>query len=175
MKPVSEFVELSKADHNRSSFRCGKPELDDFLKNQALRHRKLGVSLTQVLPALMPDSHDKSGINAFYTISPSLILRETLPAKMAKKLPQYPVPVSLIAQLGVHIDMQGSGLGGVTLVECLKYLYGISKSYAAVGVVVDCLDADARNFYQHYGFKFLCKHQGKDRLYLPMGTVAQLY
>lgn len=93
------FVELAKSIPEWESFACGEPELDRFIKSHSLRHMQAGISRTMVLPTAKPLPDGKYPICAFYTISPDSIAHKTLPDRLAKKLPGYPVPVFLLAQL----------------------------------------------------------------------------
>lgn len=167
------FVELNKASHDRESFDCGEPELNTFIRTQAAKHMQ--VSRTMVLPSAEPLLNQKYAICAFYSVAPSSISRETLPAKLAKKLPKYPVPVFLLAQLAVHKEFQGSGLGKISLIRALKYLWQVNQHMRAYAIVVDCLTDSAQTFYAKYGFEVLCEHNGRIRMFLPMKTVGGLF
>ncbi|MFK0573924.1 GNAT family N-acetyltransferase [Endozoicomonas sp.] len=169
------FVELARSIHDRESFTCGEPELDDFLKKQALRHMQAGISRTMVLPAAKPMPDGKYPICAFYTIAPGSISRKTLPDRLAKKLPGYPVPVFLLAQLAVHEGNKGEGLGKVALIKALEHLYDINAHMRAYAVIVDCLNENIAAFYEQFGFELLSKQDGRDRLFLPMKTVKLLF
>lgn len=169
------FVELDKNVHNRPSFDCGEPELNTFIHSQAVRHMQAGISRTMVLPGLQPLPDQKLPICAFYTVAPSTISRDTLPKAQAKKLPHYPIPVFLLAQLGVHREYHGQGLGKVCLIHALRYLWQVNAHMRAYAIVVDCLTTNAEQFYRHYGFEYLCEHNGRVRLFLPMKTVGTLF
>ena len=175
MNCSDEFVELDKSVHDRASFVCGEDELNEFIQKHASRHMEAGVSTTMVLPAIevLPDG--KHPVCAFYTIAPSSIIRETLPSRLSKKLPSYPVPVFLIAQLAVHADCQGQGLGKISLTKALEYLWNIDKHMRAYAVIVDCLNAEKEAFYARYGFQELGIHGGRMRMFLPMETVRMLF
>ena len=54
MKFGEKFVELEKGIHDRISFDCGEEDLNSFLKTQAVKHMKAGVSKTFVLQATTP-------------------------------------------------------------------------------------------------------------------------
>ncbi|MBW1841548.1 MAG: GNAT family N-acetyltransferase [Deltaproteobacteria bacterium] len=171
----AEFVELDKAVHDRDSFNCGENELNLFLKTQAAKHMKVGISKTMLLPAVAPLSNNKYPICSFYTVAPSSIKRTSLPTELAKKLPHYPVPVFLLAQLAVHKDYHGQGLGKVTLIKALEYLWKINYRMSAFAIVVDCLNKNIEQFYAKYGFEKLCCHDEKTRMFIPMKIVAELF
>lgn len=170
-----EFVELDKGIHDRASFDCGETELNLFIQTQASKHMQAGISRTMVLPASNPLPNQKIPICAFYSIAPGSICRDTLPKALVKKLPRYPIPVFLIAQLAVHREFQGEGLGKICLVNALKYLWEINAHMRVYAIIVDCLTDAPEKFYAKYGFEVLCEHNGKVRMFLPMKTVARLF
>jgi hypothetical protein len=170
-----EFVELDRTIHDRASFDCGKVELNEFIRKHAVRNMETGINTTMLLPASEALSNGKYPICAFYTIAPSSIERENLPASYKKRLPHYPVPVFLIAQMAVHSNCQHQGLGKITLINALKYLWDINSHMRAYAVIVDCLDSDVETFYSKYGFQILYHHQGRARMFLPMKTVGMLF
>ncbi len=170
-----EFVELNKSIHDRESFDCGEDELNTFLHTQASRHMAAGLSKTILLPALSPLPNGKFPICAFYTIAPSSISRQDLPVNLAKKLPHYPVPVFLLAQMAVHREHKGQGLGKTTLIKALKYFHEINKYMPAYAVIVDCLNGEAESFYLQYDFKKLDTQNGKTRMFLPMKIIVQIF
>jgi len=175
MRWCTAFVELDKAVHDRGSFDCGEHELNQFIRTQAAKHMHAGISRTMVLPASNPLPNKKIPICAFYSIAPSSIARETLPESRAKKLPKYPVPVFLLAQLAVHREFHGEGLGKVCLIKALKYFWHINAHMKAYAIVVDCITENAETFYAKYGFEVLCKHNDRTRMFIPMKTVGQLF
>lgn len=175
MSHAKAFVELDKTIHDRDSFDCGKEELNNFIKIFAARHMEAGVSRTMVLPAKKPGADGKYLICAFFSIAPSAIERKTLPAELKKKLPHYPVPVFLLAQLAVHNDYRGQGLGTNTLIRALQYFVDLLDHIPAYAVIVDCLDEDAENFYAKYGFEELCDYNDRKRMFLPMKVVQKLF
>lgn len=175
MTPVSTFVELDKQRHDRNHFDCGEAELNQFLLHKAAKHMHLGVSMTWVLPATQIDPAPKIPLCAFFTLAPSSIERQSLPPQVARKLPHYPVPVYLLAQMAVDKAYQGKGLGKITLITALKQIWQVNAHMPAVAVIVDCLNSQAQDFYASYGFAPLLTQSGKTRLFLSMSEVRFLF
>ena len=171
MVPALPFVELDKVAHNRKGFDCGQPDLNTCLQLFAQRHRDAGISKTMVLQ----DHSDYSQICAYYTLSHTEIKRQSLPQSLAKKLPYYPIPVMLIAQLAVDARLHSQGLGKITLVSALEHAYNINIHLPSYAVVVDAIDKQVQSFYEQYGFKLLNHDAYRTRLFLPMKTVSQLF
>ena len=171
MTPSSTFAELDKTIHDRKSFDCGTDELNAFLQQFAVRHRDAGISKTMVLPS----KEDEADICTYYTLSHTEIERRNLPQKLARKLPHYPIPVMLIAQLAVHTEAQGHGPGKVSLIKALQHAYDVNLHLPSYAVVVDTLDDGVQGFYEQYRFQVLDTHDSRTRLFLPMKTVAQLF
>jgi GNAT superfamily N-acetyltransferase len=172
---VKEFVELDKLIHDRASFDCNEPELNKFIQTQAAKHMKAGISTTMLLQGSELLSNGKYPICAFYTVAPSSISKKKLPKELAKKLPHYPVPVFLLAQMAVHSKYHNLGFGEITLIKALEHIWDINSRMRAYAVIVDCLNEKVEQFYLKYGFEILYKHEGRTRMFIPMTTVAQLF
>lgn len=171
----NEFVELDKNIHDRDSFDCGEKELNTFIQTQAAKHMAVGISRTLLLPAVDVLSNGKFPICSFYTIAPSSIERKTLPKTLSKKLPHYPVPVFLLAQLAVDMKYLNQGLGKITLIKALENLWQINSRMKAYAIIVDYLNENAKQFYETFGFEILCSHNERTRMYIRMSTISQLF
>ena len=172
---AKEFVELDKSIHDRASFDCGEPELNKYIQTQALKHMKAGISTTMLLPDSEQLPNGKYPICAFYTVAPSSISKKKLPNALARKLPHYPVPVFLLAQMAIHLKYHNKGLGKITLIKALEHIWNINSHMRAYAVIVDCLNEKVEQFYLKYDFEILYKHEGRTRMFIPMKTVSQLF
>lgn len=157
------FNPLDKS-FNRSSFDCGKPRLNDYLKKYALQNQQKRYSITIV--ATVENSKDILG---YYCTSASSIEFANIPDSLTKKLPKYPAPVMLIGQLAVDCKMQGKGLGKLLLIHALSKAVQISSEMGIFAVRVDAMDESAKNFYQKYGFIPLKDIESS--LILPIKTI----
>jgi GNAT superfamily N-acetyltransferase len=164
------LVEPLGKQHDRAAFSCGKPSLDQYLKERARQDARRYVSAPFVL---VPGPGEKT-ILGYYTLSSFAIDLPDLPPATARKLPSYPnVPVTLLGRLAVDEKHSGQGLGELLLMDALHRSLTQSSQIAAVAVVVDAIDGSAVRFYKH--FNFMPFPERPTRLFLPMQTVAALF
>ena len=163
-------VELLGDRHDRASFACGIDALDRYLHQQARQDAERKVAVTYVLlPADAP-----AIIAGFYTLSATSIRLASLPPDTARKLPRYPdVPATLIGRLAASTAHHGRGLGRHLLLDALRRSLDASAAIGSTAVIVDAKDANARAFYEHYGF--IPFPDRSMRLFLPMKTIQALF
>jgi predicted GNAT family N-acyltransferase len=162
---VSEWrIERLHRGHVRKGFDCGKPSLNDFLDALVSQYEKRNLGRTYV--ALRGEDRRVLG---YYTLASGEIEAERLPAKQAKKLPRHPVPAVLLARLAADQSVHGSGLGGLLLRDAMIRSLDLSEKVGIHAVVVDALDAEAKAFYERFGFVPLT--DDVMRLFLPLSTI----
>lgn len=154
--------------HNRAAFSCGVERLDSYLHKQAGQDARKRAAVPFVATT------DGQTIAGYYTLSQYAIALDVLPEDVAKKLPKYPmVSATLLGRLAVSIDFRRQGIGETLLMDALHRCLASSKHIASAGVIVDAKDESAVRFYKKYGFIALPRIE--NRLFLPMGTVQQLF
>lgn len=161
-------VEPLGRQHNRAVFHCGAEPLDRYLKQQARQDadKRVAAPFVAVAP---PDPR----VLGYYTLSASVLTLADLPDALARKLPRYPqLPVTLLGRLAVDASTKGQGLGEHLLMDALHRSLAHADQIAAMAVVVDAKSDAAARFYGHFGF--LSLQAQPRRLFIPMGTVAQL-
>lgn len=166
-KPHFVIEPLSQR-HDRAAFSCGVEALDAYLQNQAGQDfRKRAAVFFIITP-------DGKTIAGYYTLSQYAVQLDEIPEDIAKKLPKYPiVPATLLGRLAVSTAFRGQGLGALLLMDALNRALQHSRELASAGVVVDAKEAAALRFYTKFGFLELPRVAR--RLFLPMGTVEQLF
>ena len=169
MPLAQNFVVVEPNRHAIKTFDCGKPDMDRFLVRFAVKHTKLGISRTWVLPVL---GEQRQPVAAYYTLAASTVEREDIPFE--KSLPTYPVPVVLLARLAVDRRFQGLRLGEKTLITALRKSVELTDNgLPAVGVILDVLDEDALEFYQCFKI-FEPFTTDPMRLFVPLSVVRQI-
>lgn len=153
------------AQHNRESFTCGTPALDQYFKTQVSQDAKRRV--TSCFVALAVDG----SIAGFYTLAATSVALTDLPASNAKKLPRYPLaPAVRMGRLAVSSAHQGLGLGAALLANALQR--AANADIAAYAFVVDAKDDQAAKFYRHHGFISL--PDATKTLFLPLASIGSV-
>lgn len=155
-------------EHDRKSFHCGQPSLDEYLHRYAgqdIRRRVTRVFVA--VPANAPRQ-----IVAFYSISAGSLDAEELPDGYRRRLPRYPLPVALLGRLAVATSHHGQGIGAVVLADALRRVAAASGVLAVYAVVVDALDDRAAEFYRK--FSFIGLPSRRRTLFLPLGSFGDL-
>ncbi len=141
-----EIVSYAKR-FDRRPFRCGKPELDEWLKTQASGQEQRGNTRT----FLAVQAATGRVVGYYATTTYRLELDEAALAYGAGKR-RYPVPAVLLARLAVDKRWQGRGLGVKLLVHALTEVARASQSVGFEVLVVHAIDPDAVTFYAQAGF-----------------------
>jgi len=151
--------------HDRSGFRCGIPELDDYLVRQASQDVRRRVAAVFVMVA----EERPKRILGYYTLSSFAVSTTGLPEDEIRKLPRYPTtPATLIGRLAR--DVGEPGVGGLLLADALKRILASAREVASALVVVEAKDPSAVAFYQKFGF--IPFNDCPRKLFLPMWTIA---
>lgn len=153
--------------HTRAAFKSGVSELDRYLIHQASQDIKR--YLARIYVATRREETDVVG---FYTLSASRIDIGELPIEVSQKLPSYPyVPAILIGRLAVDLSYQGKGLGKLLLMDAL---YKSFKDHvAAMAVIVEAKNDNAKAFYQTYDFEVFPEQPRK--LFVRMAKIKLLF
>lgn len=160
---------LLDSTYHKQKFRSGTEQLDNYLHQQAGQDVKRKLTAVFILPG------EEQIIKGYYTLSNDALPRTGIPEHLLKKLPpSYAnLPVTLLGRLAIDQSFQNQGLGALLLIDALKRSYHTAiGSVGSMAVVVDSIDENAHRFYLKYGFIDL---PDSKRMFIPMGTIAQLF
>lgn len=144
--PLSEI-------HRTADFRCAKSErIQGFFTNECpkfLAHNYCRVYV-------FPNPADPTQIWGYYTLSPSLLYRETMSNKERKDVPGIPAaPMVLIGFMGKH-DGTEKGIGESLIVDAARRVYR-NPDMAAWGLMLESEKGPDNPklwaWYQTQGFK----------------------
>jgi GNAT superfamily N-acetyltransferase len=152
--------------HDRKTFDCGSPELNDYLKRYARQNHESGGAKTFVaISPLQP-----ARVLGFYSISPGAIEFARIPAELTKKLGRYDVPVFLLGRLAVDRSAQGQALGADLLFAAGERAWAVAAEVGGIALAIDAKDERAARWYARFGALALLDHPLK--LILPLGAFA---
>jgi len=167
---VNEYITiLLTGDYHKQKFQSGTDQLDNYLHRQAGQDVKRKLTAVFILPG---EDHP---IKGYYTLSNEPLSRKSIPENLLKKLPPAyaNLSVTLLGRLAIDKSFQNQGLGSLLLIDALKRSYHTAvSSVGSMAVVVDPIDDNARRSYLKYGFINL---PDNGRMFIPMGTIAQLF
>lgn len=141
---LSSPVPITK-DHHTGSFDCGVEPLNEYLRKYALLNHNNRAARTYV--AMRRDR-----IAGYYTLANGSVSRDEVPARVAKGLGRYPVPITILARLAVDLSERGKGLGRGLLKDALLRAYQASELVGSRAVVTHAKDTAAKEFYERYQF-----------------------
>ena len=146
----SPYAPLGPLDggHDRSVFDCGVPALNLYLRNYALQNQKRGIVRNYVTT-----HKDTKFIVAYYSLGYTSLDQKRLPAKLAKGLGKYDIPIMLLARLAVDHREQGKGLGKALLKDTILRTMQAAEIAGLKLLLVHAKDEAAADFYRKHGFE----------------------
>lgn len=145
--------------HDRNNFDCGNEEINRFFRTTARRNDERNLIRVHVLV----DDACPDHVLGFYALTPKEL--KAPPESGLKKYDQ-PVPVMLLAKMGVDKDHHRQGLGSHLVISAIKDVVEISRRTGLVGLFVDPKDAVAETLYE--GLDFQRVKSGSPQLWLPI-------
>lgn len=150
-----------KSSHDLKLFCCGKPALDDWLLQRAVRAEGK-TSRTYVV---------SRGISVvgYYALVTGAVQRDQLPKKLTRNSPDQ-IPILTLARLAVDSRVSRMGVGSGMLKDALGRVMQVSAIVGVRALLVHAKDEDAMAFYGRFGF--LEFPLGSQTLFLPIETIA---
>lgn len=131
---------------DRNSFDCGVEPLNDYLRKYALQNQKKDATRTYVI------TDGENQIIGYYTLVFGSVSIEETTAEISAGLGKYPIPIILLARLGVDINQKGKGLGKKMMRDALLRAVRASEIAGLRAFLVHAKDESAKAFYEKLGF-----------------------
>ena len=138
-------IEKLARDHPLGGFDCGREALNRFLHRFAWSSQQAGASQSYV--ALAGDA-----LVGFYTLVVGDVEHAGAPERLTKGMARHPIPLMILARLGVSIDWQGQGLGSGLLKDAMLRTLQAADIAGIRALAAHAKDDEARAFYEHYDF-----------------------
>jgi GNAT superfamily N-acetyltransferase len=144
-EPRVTAPEHIEAHHDSTAFDCGEPELNDWLRLQALENEASGASRTYVICA-------EGRVVGYYALATGAVARAAATGKVRRQMPD-PIPVMIIGRLAVDSLHQGHGLGYGLLRDALLRILQVAAQAGIRAVLLHAMTAEAKTFYRRAGFQ----------------------
>ncbi|MBE4271111.1 GNAT family N-acetyltransferase [Vibrio parahaemolyticus] len=138
---------LLTADHEINAFQCGIEELDTWLRKQALKSQKRGTARVYVV-----NDTEIHQVIGYYAIAMGSVSREQAFSSLRRNSPD-PIPMVILARLGVDNAYQGQGIAAGLLKDCIIRSVQAMNAVGGAGILVHAIDGSAQTFYKKFGFK----------------------
>lgn len=147
MRPASyEAVRKLGAGDVVTLFDCGQAALNQFLQRFALTSQRSNSSQTYV-------SCKDGAVAGFYTLVVGSVEPAASPDRVSKGLARHPIPVMILARLGVDQKHQRYGLGRALLKDALLRTRQAAVIAGIRAILVHAKDDAARSWYLGWGFE----------------------
>ena len=143
---MSLRIEKLTRQHVLDDFDCGHEALNRFLLRFAWPNQQANASQTYV-------GLDDNAVIGFYTLVVGEVAYDGAPERLTKGLARHPVPIMLLARMGVRVGMQGRGIGAGLVKDAMLRTIAAADIAGIRAFVVHAKDDNARAFYAHLGFE----------------------
>lgn len=140
-------LRIEKLDraHQIDDFDCGREALNRFLVRFALASQHACASQSYV--ALTGER-----VVGFYSLVVGEVAYADAPERLGKGLARHPIPLMILARLGVALDWQGKGLGSGLLKDAILRTLQAAEIAGIRALAAHAKDDDARAFYERFDF-----------------------
>jgi predicted N-acetyltransferase YhbS len=110
----------------------------------------------------------------YFTIAMSSVPREALPQEYVRGLPNYDLPLILLARLAVDLRFAGKGMGHALISEAFRISLRVSGEVGGRCVITGAY-RDRMSWYARYGFIPIegAAAVGPQRMFLDIRTIRK--
>jgi GNAT superfamily N-acetyltransferase len=138
-------IEKLRRDHHVEGFDCGHEQLNRYFLRYAWQNQQAGASQTYV--GMVHDA-----VVGFYTLAVGHVTQEEAPTRLTKGLARHPVPIMLLARLGVDRRWHGRGIGKALLKDAMLRTLQAADIARIRAFAAHAKHEDARRFYEQFDF-----------------------
>lgn len=137
-------LERLTPEHDTSGFDSGSEAQTNWLRRHALQAQAAETAAVYVVCTA-----SSRLVVAYFALAAGSVEPSDAPARITRGTGRYPVPVILLARLGVHHSEQGHGLGRALLKEVLLRASQAADTVGARALLIHAESAATRSFYLH--------------------------
>jgi GNAT superfamily N-acetyltransferase len=136
--------EKLNSSHELESFDSGNIQLDNWLKQRALKNELEGASRTYFLCS-------DNAIVAYYCLANGAVAQTVATGRVRRNMPD-PIPVMVIGRLAVDRHWQGKGIGRALLRDAILRTLQAAEIAGIRAILVQAISEEAKQFYEKCGF-----------------------
>ena len=130
--------------HDLEAFDSGYATLDDWLRRRARANQVSGASRTYVVA-------EGRRVVGYYCLSSGALALAEATGALRRNMPD-PIPMAILGRLAVDRGWQGRGVGVALLQDAVLRVAQAAAIVGIRGVLVHAISAEAKAFYERYGF-----------------------
>jgi GNAT superfamily N-acetyltransferase len=130
--------------HDVSSFDCGVPVLDDWLKKRAATNEETGASRTYVVCA-------GGRVIGYYALATGSVAVVSATGRVRRNMPD-PIPVMVLGRLAVDRSWQRRDVGRSLLRDAVLRTLQAAEIAGIRAILVHSISEEAKVFYERAGF-----------------------
>ena len=96
-------------------------------------------------------------VYGYYAMAAGAVSHQLATSSVRRSMPD-PVPVMVLARLGVDTQAQGIKLGGALLQDAVNRAIAVSNNAGVRAILVHAIHDRAKQFYERYGFEVSPAH-----------------
>jgi GNAT superfamily N-acetyltransferase len=132
------------ARHDVTAFDCGSDAQTNWLRRvAAVAH----AAKTAVVYVVTPTDEDR--VVGYYALAAASVAHADAPERLTKGAGRSPIPVILLARLGVDATAQGHGVGAALVKDAMIRAHQAAGAIGARALLVHAESDEARSFYEH--------------------------
>lgn len=137
-------LERLTPDHDTSEFDCGSEAQTNWLRKHALQAQAAETAAVYVVCTA-----GSRRVVGYFALAAGSVERSEAPERVTKRTGRYPIPIILLARLGVDVREQGLGLGRALMKQVLLRTSEAADTVGARALLIHAESDAARSFYEH--------------------------
>jgi len=159
---VLSTPETLAAAHDVSTFSCGSPTLDHWLKARGRLNQEKGFTAVVVV-------HEAGRVAGYYGLTTVAVVPSILPRDLRAGQLSDPVPCLLLGQLATDTAWASQGIATGLLKHALDRCVQLARLNRAQALMVNAVDEDAAAFWRRRGFI-----ESRDEPLILLRTIADI-
>jgi GNAT superfamily N-acetyltransferase len=137
-------VRFDPERHDVAGFDCGSDAQTGWLRRVA---QTAQAARTAVVYVVTPRGEGR--VVAYYALAAASVGRADASGRLRRGAGRSPIPVVLLARLGVDRHFQGLGLGAALVKDAMVRAHAAAETIGARALLIHAESVDTRGFYLH--------------------------